>query len=131
MVPYTESNTSNSYGLFPPTEMDIDSTPCTEGFPDIYIVLCRHFSTGTDLDSDPCTEIFPDGYCTHFGTDLRSKDPNLNPSPLVEMSHYLQGGDIPPGIHPGHVQISLQLLELLLHRRVLFFEIIGCFLCVA
>ena len=68
-------------------EMDTDSTPCTEGFPDSYIVLCRNFSTGTDLDSDPCTEIFPDGYCTHLGMDLRPRDPNPNPSPLVEMSH--------------------------------------------
>ena len=54
--------------LFPPTETD----PCTEGFPDSYIVLCRNFSAGTDLDSDPCTETFPDGYCTHF----RDGDPS-------------------------------------------------------
>ena len=52
-------------GLFPPTETDTDSTPCTEGFPDSYIVLCRNFSTSMDLGLDPCTEIFPDGYCTH------------------------------------------------------------------
>ena len=68
-------------------ETDTDSTLCTEGFPDSYIVQCRNFSTGTDSDSDPCTEIFPDGYCTHFGMDLRLRDLNLNPSPLVEMSH--------------------------------------------
>ena len=64
-------------------ETDTDSTLCMEGFPDSYIVLCRNFSTSTDSDS--CTEIFPDGYCTHFGTDLHPRD--LNPSPLVEMSH--------------------------------------------
>ena len=75
------------YGLFPPTETDTDSSPCMEGFPDSYIVLCINFSTGTDSDSDPCTETFPDGYCTHFGMDLRPRDPNPNPSPLVEMSH--------------------------------------------
>ena len=40
--------------------------PCTESFPDRYIVLCRTFPTGTETDTDPCTETFPDGYCTHF-----------------------------------------------------------------
>ena len=57
----------------------MDSTSCMEGFPDSYIVLCRNFSTSTDSDSDPCMEIFPGGYCTHFGMDLRPRDPNPNP----------------------------------------------------
>ena len=47
-----------NYGLFPPTETD----PCTESFPDRYIVLCRTFSTGTETE----TETFPDRYCKHF-----------------------------------------------------------------
>ena len=48
------------YGLFPPTEMEMDS------FPNGYIVLSRTFSTESDPDMDPCMETFPDGYCTHF-----------------------------------------------------------------
>ena len=95
-------------------ETDTDWTPCTEGFPDSYIVLCRNFSTGTDLDSDPCTEIFPDGYYTHFGTDLRLRDPNLNPSPLVKMSHYRNTAGMKIGcifslrIHPIYLSVVFQ-----------------------
>ena len=40
----------------------METDPCTESFPDHYIVLCRTFSTGTEME----TETFPDGYCTHF-----------------------------------------------------------------
>ena len=47
-------------GLFPPMETETD--PCTESFPDHYIVLCRTFSTGTETE----TETFPGHYCTHF-----------------------------------------------------------------
>ena len=51
-----------SNGLFPPTEKETDTDPCTESFPDRYIVLCRTLSTGMEME----TETFPDGYCTHF-----------------------------------------------------------------
>ena len=40
--------------------------PCTESFPDRYIVLCRTFSTGTETETDACMDTFPDRYCTHF-----------------------------------------------------------------
>ena len=53
-------------GLFPPTETETETDPCTESFPDRYIVLCRTFSTGTEMETEMETEIFPDGYCTHF-----------------------------------------------------------------
>ena len=52
------------HGLFPPTEMETETDPCTESFPDRYIVLCRTFSTGTETEME--TETFPDSYCTHF-----------------------------------------------------------------
>ena len=54
------------YGLFPPTEMEMETDPCMENFPDRYIVLCRTFSTGTEMETEMETETFPDGYCTHF-----------------------------------------------------------------
>ena len=56
----------NSYGLFPPTETETETDPCTESFPDCYIVLCRTFSTGTEMETEMETKTFPDGYCTHF-----------------------------------------------------------------
>ena len=40
--------------------------PCTESFPDRYIVLCRTFSTGIEMETETEMETFPDGYCTHF-----------------------------------------------------------------
>ena len=55
--------------------------PCTESFPDRYILLCRTFSTGTEMETETETETFPDGYCTHF------RDRSPSPSPLVEISH--------------------------------------------
>ena len=55
-----------SYGLFPPTEMETETDPCMESFPDCYIVLCRTFSTGTEMETETETETFPDGYCTNF-----------------------------------------------------------------
>ena len=46
----------------------METDPCTESFPDHYIVLCRTFSTGTEMEMETETEMetFPDGYCTHF-----------------------------------------------------------------
>ena len=63
---YYGSFTLSSYGSFPPTEMETEMDPCTESFPEPYIVLCRTFSTGTEMEMDPCMETFPDCYCTHF-----------------------------------------------------------------
>ena len=57
-----EKKTKSNYGLFPPTETETD--PCTESFPDRYIVLCRTFSTG--METEMGTETFPNHYCTHF-----------------------------------------------------------------
>ena len=57
---------SNGYGLFPPTETETEMDPCTESFPDRYIVLCRTFSAGMETETEMETETFPDGYCTHF-----------------------------------------------------------------
>ena len=56
----------HSYGLFPPTETETETDPCTESFPDRYIVLCRTFSTGTEMEMETEMETSPDGYCTHF-----------------------------------------------------------------
>ena len=59
-------------GLFPPTETETETEtemdPCTETFPDHYIVLWRTFSTGMEMEkeTETETETFPDGYCTHF-----------------------------------------------------------------
>ena len=78
---------SDCHGSFPPTETDSDLDLDLDFKPYHYIVLCTTFSTGLDSDSDPCMDSFSNGYCTHLGTDLRPKDPNPNPSPLVEMSH--------------------------------------------
>ena len=46
----------------------METDPCTESFPDHYIVLRRTFSTGTETETETEmeTETFPDSYCTHF-----------------------------------------------------------------
>ena len=44
----------------------METYPCTESFPDCYIVLCRTFSTGTEMEMETEIETFPDCYCTHF-----------------------------------------------------------------
>ena len=67
--------------------METDSDSDADSKPYRYIVLCTTFSTSTDLDSDPCMDSLLNGYCTILGRDLCPRDPNPNPSPLVEMSH--------------------------------------------
>ena len=60
-------------GLFPPTETETEMDPCTESFPDRYIVLCTTFSTGRQM------ETFLDGYCTHFRDASPSQGQNSIP----------------------------------------------------
>ena len=69
------------YGLFPPTETETD--PCTESFPDRYIVLCRTFSTGTEIE----TETFPDSYCTHF----RDRSPSQGQISVAILLYFNKG----------------------------------------
>ena len=40
------------YGLFPPTETETETDPCTENFPACYVALCRTFSTGTEMETE-------------------------------------------------------------------------------
>ena len=47
-------------------EMETETVPCMESFPDHYSVLCRTFSTGMEMEMETETETFPDGYCTNF-----------------------------------------------------------------
>ena len=74
-------------GSFPPMVTDSDSDSDSDSKPYCYIVLCTTFSTGTDSDLDPCMDSFRMVTVPILGMDLRPRDPNPNPSPLVEMSH--------------------------------------------
>ena len=75
----------SSYGLFPPMEMETETDPCTDSFPDRYIVLCRTFSTGTEMETE--TETFPDGYCTHF----RDGSPSLEQISVPVLLYFNKG----------------------------------------
>ena len=66
---YTKKATSN--GLFPPMETETEMDPCTESFPDHYIVLCRTFSTGMEMATEMVTVCI-------LGIDLHPRDRSLS-----------------------------------------------------
>ena len=73
----------NNYGLFPPTETEMETDSQTDSKPDRYIVLCTTFSTGTEMETETETETFPDGYCTHFKDGSPSQGQISIPIPYI------------------------------------------------
>ena len=78
------------YGLFPPMETETETDPCTESFPDHYIVLCRTFSTGTEMGTETEMETFPDHYCTHF-TDGSTSQEQISIPILLYFNNFNKG----------------------------------------